>query len=1009
MRKAAGPLTMAALPYWLRRPVQITILAQALFWPFPAESAEKQVLRLALMPLGTDELVRTAADLLTPAFADREGIELLDRSLIDKVLQEHALSQSGLMDFTNRIQVASLLRADGLCFLKKDLRRERLQVQLVEARRGFQVGTMTYACDESDLAKLCMQIARDVYGWTNKLRREPAQFRLVSVLRIANATLRPEYGWIEDELPRLLEAYLSQDPGILVLERRQLGDLMVESTLSGEAATDFRTAGVVLDGELAAISGMSDKAREQPVALHIFLLSPNQKELSRVSVTGTLADLENLTAQAAEQLRRSIHQTAGPGSTWDRSQEAKSLVELARLQGSRWIPEAARALDAGNVDATLLLIKRLIDENVGWFYAAESSTTPLERAQNLARAAELCLALNTWEARKLFAGSSSWTSPSLFFQTRYLSDDVKEVLKPVRRLIRDATEERCRYRGFGRLLVIAPEFFFDNNSDLVAYVRSLYRKLLVADISETERTGCLFVMVSEYIFNRRGLSHYYDNSPPPEQERLWQQLDVELAAHTNMIIRYAGLVLVAGEAKQRAKNMGKTVDPTCIKAALDAADLVLSNTLDLFKPPESYRFDRFVHALRRNRDELATDFKKLTGHELPPVPERTQSPQSPAPPLPSEPGPVRGEVLLGPGSAQWAVIKPFLKSFILQSIGDPSLLDNPDYPARPGLLLLDGDNLWIASSISTQGSRGVCVFCLDLPTRAWLKTGVAVIRKQIGWHFGPMRAGWSDRKTELAAICLWDDRVCVADPYAGLFILTPTERGPGTCLLLNQDSGLPDLLFEAVAAQGDDLYIKLDSALCAWNRKTESVRMLINLRSRLDSAQFGESVHFVGAGCDSMGKYLYALLWRYTPGAVPSGIGDGIRYPYSHAIFRMDRAAGKWDKVGKEFHAGTVNPGGFYMPPLDNVSTADQVLFLREWWHKPFRYAFNLETEAFTDFSKGTNLWSGLKYAPGYDCAVPYKDGLIGILWSNQYAIVEYVHPAASVSNSPLQAPSPPQ
>ena len=67
--------------------------------------------RLAVIAQGRSSECRGLADLLQVELSRRDGIELVEREEIDRVLAEQALTASGLVEESARINLGALLKA----------------------------------------------------------------------------------------------------------------------------------------------------------------------------------------------------------------------------------------------------------------------------------------------------------------------------------------------------------------------------------------------------------------------------------------------------------------------------------------------------------------------------------------------------------------------------------------------------------------------------------------------------------------------------------------------------------------------------------------------------------------------------------------------------------------------------------------------------------------------------------------------------------------------------------
>jgi len=90
------------------------------------------------------------ASLLEVRLSQREGIQLLERTQIDKILQEQKLSVAGLVEREQLIKVGRLLRADGLLLLSIENAKDELDnlpEEPSEQEIEDIIDTLAEACD----------------------------------------------------------------------------------------------------------------------------------------------------------------------------------------------------------------------------------------------------------------------------------------------------------------------------------------------------------------------------------------------------------------------------------------------------------------------------------------------------------------------------------------------------------------------------------------------------------------------------------------------------------------------------------------------------------------------------------------------------------------------------------------------------------------------------------------------------------------------------------------------
>lgn len=444
-------------------------------------------LRLAIIPLDDASSTRAVLDLLTAQFSAQSNLHVIERAEIKRILDEQWFSTSGLIATQDRIQVGRLLRAGGLLFLQQDARVERLRARLVETRQGFQAAQWTYGLTSGPLPEVALNLGREVLQALPKLSLSPANRLLVSVVHVNNATLSTEFLWIEDELPLLLGAYLSRDPRVLLLERRQMAELLAEADRGEGPGSEFWSAGVLVDGELALTTGQAIDVPDKPVTFVVRLRSADQRDLATVREAGLASQLEDIAARAAEAAATNLA-ALGPQTEGRRAEEAKAFFALARRQGLAWAAGAAIALDATNAAASVSIITSLVSHA----FSRSTLTDPrdkdrntMERVNSFVQATELCRAANNQALRKAFykqvmAASFNTLDAPFIISTVAAQERVNEILRPVGAFLRLAIEEDYAVNRLGAryLLGHCVNRTFTDPIERVMYMQAMIGRFL---------------------------------------------------------------------------------------------------------------------------------------------------------------------------------------------------------------------------------------------------------------------------------------------------------------------------------------------------------------------------------------------------------------------------------------------------------------------------------------------------------------------------------------------------
>ncbi len=117
------------------------------FLLFLAVAIHAETVRIAILnTAATEEL----EPILTSILSQTDGIALVERPEVDRILREHALSKAG--NLQEQLSISSLLHANGLLILGKETvdKSEILSVRLTAAEPGVVIGSALFAPRKAD-------------------------------------------------------------------------------------------------------------------------------------------------------------------------------------------------------------------------------------------------------------------------------------------------------------------------------------------------------------------------------------------------------------------------------------------------------------------------------------------------------------------------------------------------------------------------------------------------------------------------------------------------------------------------------------------------------------------------------------------------------------------------------------------------------------------------------------------------------------------------------------------
>ena len=185
------------------------------------------------------------ADLLFSKFAASGRVELVERDRLNAALKEMELGSTAR---ANNIKLGQRLQADGLLFI--ELETDVLHVVMVAADRGERLLDILYdPSDTSSQEHTCTVIQEQVLRALSKLTAVGEAKCHLAVLTLEREDGKPPRWPVLDRLSFVLAAQLGSVSNIIVLERRNLEQLVQEKNFTVNATTDeLARADVILRG-----------------------------------------------------------------------------------------------------------------------------------------------------------------------------------------------------------------------------------------------------------------------------------------------------------------------------------------------------------------------------------------------------------------------------------------------------------------------------------------------------------------------------------------------------------------------------------------------------------------------------------------------------------------------------------------------------------------------------------------------------------------------------------------
>lgn len=311
--------------------------------------------------LVSDELsaARSVQELALAQLSGDKGLDLLDRSAVDKLLQEQKLSLTGLVDADKAIQAGKILAVDVLGVIDVSAAtKQNIALVVYDAATGVRLVDQGFSTSELEPQGLetAAGLRRAVQAW----RAGTKHLKTVCFLPARNADLPTYLDPFCEAMSAMLERQLLHHPGVAALERKRLEGFTREKELATAAAARELLASVLLL-ELEFAQGNEKKS----IRATIVVRDHAGKLLHQLS--HEVAEAEQ--AMLLEPLTRKLHKalnTADGSGVVKRSREANRFLREAQAlwqhrlfrQGTQ-AAEAAYALQADD-EARLLLAEYLL-------------------------------------------------------------------------------------------------------------------------------------------------------------------------------------------------------------------------------------------------------------------------------------------------------------------------------------------------------------------------------------------------------------------------------------------------------------------------------------------------------------------------------------------------------------------------------------------------------------------------------------------------------------------------
>jgi hypothetical protein len=312
-----------------------------------AAEADSQI-RLAMVDTGiSDKLPASFLDLLLVSFKNYPDIALIERTEVDKILKEQALSlsfsakdvlQPGRIQFAHALLMLESVKSDSSVFVR---------IRLVDTRYGLKLwDAMTPLPAGSDSKAQAQKLAESAAGKLRNFNVDPQNLIPLGVSAIRSEELTPKWDWLSDSLAFGIEQNLALYPGVILMERFRTEALRNERTLTQGLPEALRPSAVFIDGSFRIVR----QNGQESVSLYL-RCRKQQTVLFETKIEDSVENVGKLHKKAVEAIIAGLgkNRSAAP---MDPTHEAQMLVSEANAY--RMLKDPERALPLAEAAVALI-------------------------------------------------------------------------------------------------------------------------------------------------------------------------------------------------------------------------------------------------------------------------------------------------------------------------------------------------------------------------------------------------------------------------------------------------------------------------------------------------------------------------------------------------------------------------------------------------------------------------------------------------------------------------------
>lgn len=318
--------------------------------PVDAGPAEIKPLRVGIVLLHADDAARlaeaAAIDLL-PDF----GVQSVERTEIDRMIKEQALSVSDLADPTEALRLGVALRADALLILEPN--KQYIHARVMDTRHGVILGE---ALLEIEQPESFANVLRAILARALQKVRIPAEEMVyVSVMGVTASADVESLKTAAGQLGPLIRADLQAIPYVRVVEREQLAQIQRENQLADGEVSQFGSA-IVIEGELRPVDD------GHKTVLVVIITSQDLRKTISVKAEPIAPVITDLRASARGLIASHLGVVEADGPVLAGASEAAAILARTHWLAMHHDYDGAE----GRVEAALLIDDSLESLDVAW-------------------------------------------------------------------------------------------------------------------------------------------------------------------------------------------------------------------------------------------------------------------------------------------------------------------------------------------------------------------------------------------------------------------------------------------------------------------------------------------------------------------------------------------------------------------------------------------------------------------------------------------------------------------